>query len=51
MHKTMVSNLVLFLVKIWYRPKRERDSPQERERERDVNVSDSLGYSICIGYV
>ena len=28
-HKTMVQNLVLFLVKIWYRP--------ERERERDVD--------------
>ena len=24
---------------------------RERERERDVNVSDSLGYTICIGYV
>ena len=24
---------------------------EERERERDVNVSDSLGYTICIGYV
>ena len=24
---------------------------RERERERDVNVSDSLGYTICIGYI
>ena len=40
------ASLLINLTKIL---KRERE--RERERERDVNVSDSLGYTICIGYV